>query len=172
MRCQAKLTDDGLHRLWLTRDWDSLKPTMVVIGLNPSTADATQDDPTIRRCIGFAKREGCGALTMLNLYTFRATDPDALFAQPYSQQFHPENEHAHQTWCLNKSRKVVAAWGAEPRANELAIKYAEWADVMGIALWCLGRTKSGQPRHPLYVKGDAPLLSFNDHAGASQRFAQ
>jgi len=74
----ADLSPDGFYRYSLGRRWTPGEKLLVVIGLNPSTADATQDDPTIRRCVGFAKRWGFGGLLMLNLFAYRATDPEEL----------------------------------------------------------------------------------------------
>lgn len=62
----AVFSPDRAHRYRLTREWYSDRPPFVVIGLNPSTADESQDDPTIRRCLSFARREGCGSLVMVN----------------------------------------------------------------------------------------------------------
>jgi len=73
----AIVSDDGLYRYRLWRRWDAECPTMVWIMLNPSTADAEVDDPTIRRCIGFARREHCGGIEVVNLYALRATNPAA-----------------------------------------------------------------------------------------------
>jgi len=78
----ATFSTDRVYRYALWRVWDAALPSFVVIGLNPSTADETENDPTIRRCIGFAKREGCGGLVMLNLFAVRATDPRVMMAHP------------------------------------------------------------------------------------------
>jgi hypothetical protein len=76
------LSPDGLYRYLLWRTWNPKANTMVWLMLNPSTADAMNDDPTIRRCIGFAQREGCGSIQVLNLYALRATKPKHLFDHP------------------------------------------------------------------------------------------
>ena len=147
----ADISPCGLYRYTLRRTWAS-GPECAFIMLNPSTADADNDDPTIRRCISFAKREGCGALLVVNLFAFRATDPAemARAADPVG----PDNDRV-----LDEALKTdfaIAAWGAHPMAQKkgklLAAQYY---------LDCLGKTKSGAPRHPLYVKGDAPMIPFN-----------
>ena len=74
----AIFSDGRVYRYTLVREWDAAKPLFVFIGLNPSTADETQDDPTIRRVIRFAKRAGCGRLLMLNIFGFRSTDPQGM----------------------------------------------------------------------------------------------
>jgi hypothetical protein len=78
----AAFSEDRRHRYELWRIWDRKVRKMVVIGLNPSTADETKNDPTIRRCINFAQRERCGGLVMLNLFGFRATDPKVMKLEP------------------------------------------------------------------------------------------
>lgn len=74
----AVISDDGRYRYRLWRTWAPELPRMAWIMLNPSTADAEVDDPTIRRCVGFAKREGCGGIEVVNLYAYRSTDPSVL----------------------------------------------------------------------------------------------
>ncbi len=92
------------YALW--RRWDSSKSPLIVIGLNPSTADERQDDPTIRRCINLAKREGCGSYVMLNLFAFRARDPKVMKA--HAEPIGPENDVAIAAWCTFGSSNVVA----------------------------------------------------------------
>ena len=77
----AVVSDDGLYRYILTRTWDRSLPALVFCMLNPSTADATVDDPTIRKCIGFAQRLGYGGIIVVNLFAYRATKPRELYAQ-------------------------------------------------------------------------------------------
>jgi hypothetical protein len=96
----AVFSPDQKYRYVLWREWSGHPRRLVVIGLNPSTADATKNDPTVTRCINFAKREGCGGMIMLNLFAFRATDPGVMMeaADPVG----PENDkyilaHASRT---------------------------------------------------------------------------
>jgi hypothetical protein len=156
----ARLSACGTYRYSLTREWSrGLSRRLIVIGLNPSTADAELDDPTIRRCVSFATREGCGGLLMLNLFAFRATNPAELAnaADPIG----PDNDHEIQNtfWTYDVDRGTyLAAWGAHAMAVERA------RDLMLLweapRLFCLGKTKEGHPRHPLYVPGTQPLESF------------
>ena len=148
IRCDAAISDCGRYRWWLSRTWGDAPP-LVFIGLNPSTADASQDDPTIRRCIGFARRERCGGLLMLNLFAFRATDPHLLYGVP--DRVGGENNRYLRTLATGK---VVAAWGAHALAPARA---AEVRKLLSVPLLCLGTTKDGSPRHPLYVRADEPL---------------
>jgi len=150
----AILSECGRYRYRLDRRWGP-GPVMGFIMLNPSTADASQNDPTIRRCIGFAKREGCGALMVVNLFAFRATEPKAMMVADDPRG--PENMQ-HVVEALNIiDGPLIAAWGtggAHMRAGE---KMAEW---IGWRLQCLGVTKGGHPKHPLYVKSDAKLMTL------------
>jgi hypothetical protein len=157
----ALFSDDGLYRYELTREWGPGK-LVCFIGLNPSTADAEQDDPTIRRCISFAKREGGGRLLMLNLFSWRSTNPKALIGLP-NPIGEPPEEIAPR-W--NNAALVIAAWGAIHKS--LRWRAGQVADMLcgDSRARCLGTTADGSPRHPLYVRGTAPLQAWpalNDH---------
>jgi hypothetical protein len=141
----ARISADGLYRYALLRRWKDDGGFVTFVMLNPSTADATVDDPTIRRCVGFAKAWGYGAVHVLNLFAYRATDPKELtrVADPIG----PENDTYLARHGVD-SGLMVAAWGshkmARPRAYDLTRRlHARWH--------CLGTTKDGSPRHPLYV---------------------
>lgn len=154
----AWISDDGLYRYRLARRWSS-GVTMVFILLNPSTADAEVDDPTIRRCIGFAKREGCGALEVINLYALRATKPIHLLDHPDPEG--PENPMAWaQTLFDNYPGFIVAGWGAHSGMVDLPPSKALRGYCSSQPMMCLGTTKEGAPRHPLYVKADQPLREW------------
>lgn len=158
LKSDAIISDCGKYRYSLTREWGE-GPTAVFIMLNPSTADAALDDPTIRRCISFAKREGCGGLRVENLYAYRATKPDDMFA--LGDEAVGETDTFIRDAAVNTTGPVIAAWGADPRASERQLEVDQMLCMLGIDLVCLGKTKSGAPRHPLYVKGDAPLIEFS-----------
>lgn len=153
----AGFSECGAYRYWLTRQWNPELETLVWIMLNPSTADATQDDPTIRRCMGFARRWGYGGTTVLNLYAYRSTDPKAL--RSVADPVGPENDETIRG-ILSGQWLAVAAWGANAeraRAHTVAVI----ASRMRCALMCLGTTAAGAPRHPLYVRADAELLRWD-----------
>lgn len=118
--------------------------------LNPSTADAMVDDPTIRRCIGFSRRWGYDEMVVVNLYALRATDPAELGRAV--DPFGPHNADTIDRH-LRSSEAVIAAWGAHPWVTRVA------APILGAqrTFHCLGRTKAGHPRHPLYVGREATL---------------
>lgn len=149
----AVISPCGQYRYMLGRRWGA-GPACVFVMLNPSTADAEQDDPTIRRCIGFAKREGCGGLVVVNLYAFRATDPKGLLTA--TDPVGSEND-AYIAGALSMpERIVVAAWGAGDRMRRAKTVLARHPG----RFVCLGLSKDGHPRHPLYIKRDQPLFPF------------
>lgn len=141
----ATFDETGAYRYHLWRAWDDALPRVCFVMLNPSVADADRDDPTIRRCMGFAKTWGFGALDVVNLYAFRATRPADLFRA--ADPFGPDNDQ----WILEMASRaalVIAAWG-----NHGAWRSATVLPSLGAA-YCLGMTAAGQPRHPLYVRRD------------------
>ena len=153
----AILSADGKYRYRLTRDFGMVGvDTCCFIMLNPSTADAIQDDPTIRRCIGYAKALGCGELTVVNLFAYRSTDPEALYALSKDVAIGPENDR-HIAEACNASHIIICAWGNHGqhmgRANDVLklIRAQQGARPMALKI----NAKSGQPAHPLYLKGDA-----------------
>lgn len=156
----AVISKCGTYRYHLWRIWDDLLPTMVFILLNPSTADASEDDPTIRRCIGFAKREGCGGISVRNVFALRATDPDELAKHP--DPFGPDNEE-HLLAARNCSLMtvLVLGWGGK-LANKRLRHFYKQAEVICMVQSpnCFGVTKDGDPRHPLYLRGDAPMVPW------------
>ena len=154
----AVISDCGQFRYALTRRWGS-GPTALFIMLNPSTADASDDDPTIRRCIAFAKREGCGGLQVENLYGFRATDPEQMFSK--GEIAVGQTDRFILLAAADAPRPLICAWGADRRAKARAKQVTAYLKEWGATPLCLGRTKDGSPRHPLYVKGNAPLMPFD-----------
>lgn len=147
---QAEISACGQYRYFLERAWASDSDRMLVVGLNPSTADATIDDATIRRCVGFAKAMGFSGLHMANLFALRSTDPKAL-------QEHPDPSGPHNDEWLAKlhtqATVVVAAWGnwgkLYGRSSAIRRQYP--------GLQCFGVTASGEPKHPLYLPSTTKL---------------
>lgn len=162
MKTSADFSDDRRYRYKLTREWDGNGGNLVVIGLNPSTADETVDDPTIRRCISFAKREGCGGLVMLNLFAWRATDPAfmKLVACPVAE-FEREHEN-DKAICLSlpNATAIVAAWGTHGAFLNRGAEVRRMIEGRNRPLYHLGLTKGGHPKHPLYLRGDTPLVRW------------
>lgn len=152
----AFISEDGLYRYTLWRDWrkpGETTKTVLFVGLNPSTADADKDDPTIRRCIGFAKAWGYNKLIMVNLFAFRATDPkDMKSTQDPEGPLNREivgnaTDHADLT---------IAAWGAHGLFKEQNDRYIKYLTNP----YHLGLTKNGFPKHPLYLKADVKPEPF------------
>lgn len=145
------------YRYILTRKWGGMfnrEGSCVFIMLNPSTADDQNDDPTIRRCIDFAKRWGHDGLTILNLFALRSTNPAALLGD--ADPVGPDNDRYIAEVCRTAGRLVVA-WGAHEMAQARGLAVLT---NLGHRASCLGLTQSGAPRHPLYVKADTPLVPF------------
>ena len=154
----AHISECGKYRYTLERRWDH-GPLLPFIMLNPSTADADIDDPTIRRCMGFACREGFGGIIVGNLFAFRATDPKVMLAAP--NRVGPLNEKtlfdiATRAWL--EEVPIVAAWGSNADGKG-GFTVARLRGI-GATVKCLGMTKGGEPRYPLYVKGDQPLVEY------------
>jgi hypothetical protein len=142
----AVISEDGRYRYRLDRRWGH-GPRVVWIMLNPSTADAEQDDPTLRRITAFSRGWGFSALTVVNLYAWRATDPADLWTA--SDPVGPDNDFHIAEVCATSH--VIAAWGAHARLDRIAAVLA----LPGMdGLRALAVTKTGQPRHPLYLRGD------------------
>lgn len=156
----AHISDCGLYRYRLTRHWGGAPPLPFVM-LNPSTADANIDDPTIRRCMGFARREGAGGVIVVNLYGLRATDPAELLKT--RDPFGPDNRanvRAIGLEAVASSMPVVCAWGVGGWVKSADMDIIHLLKGTGARLVCLGTTKGGHPKHPLYIKGDQPLTPF------------
>lgn len=157
-RRSAKLSLDRRYRYVLRREWgqeSEPERRMVIIGLNPSTADEHVDDPTIRRCIGFAQREGCTQLVMLNLFAFRAPYPRTLGRA--LDPIGPENDRALRIWTAPPAPAfLIAAWGAWGRLHGRGEEVAKRLE----NLLCFGTTMYGQPLHPLYLRADTPLRPY------------
>lgn len=141
------------YRYTLSRTWNESKGTVVFCGLNPSTATHDKDDPTIARCINFAKSWGFGRYVMLNMFGFRSTDPKGLDA--VDDPNGPDNDY----WIRHEVAKadlVIVAWGANKHTAARAKAVLE----MIPQPFCLGTTKRGSPRHPLYVLGSQNPVPF------------
>jgi hypothetical protein len=141
---QAQMDALGQYRYNLVRIWEEHQPRVCFVMLNPSTADAYQDDPTIRRCIGFARAWGYGSLEVVNLYAWRATDPKEIWKATFP--IGSENDRYIDA-AVKRSSCVIAAWGVGAKCR------ARVGQVNRILVnaYCLGRTKKGDPRHPLFI---------------------
>lgn len=148
------------YRYLLTRIWDPKTPPTVFLMLNPSTADAMDDDATIRRLAGpngFARRMGAGGLVVVNLFALCSTDPRAL--KHHVDPVGPLNDAFIRRATAGAST-VVAAWGAAGVEHGRGARVVQALRARGTALHCLGQTSTGQPRHPLYLPGEAVLEPY------------
>lgn len=153
MESSAEFSACRSYRYALWRIWDAQAPLLNIIGLNPSTADAVHNDNTIRRCIGFAKDNGFGRVCVTNLFAYRATYPSDLLA--FHAPIGPENDE----WLkriAGQADQILYAWGND------GLVHGRDAVVQGFLPpgSCLGTTKKGAPRHPLYVRKDAEWFSY------------
>ena len=151
----AVFSDDRVHRYTLTRVWDRSREVAMFIGLNPSTADETQDDPTIRRCTRFARDWGFGGLVMTNIFAFRSTDPNGMKAA--RDPVGPDNDD-HILKMAMHAGVIVCAWGAHGVFMDRGLEVVEL--LRGFKLKIFKTTKSGMPVHPLYQRADAPLKTY------------
>ncbi len=155
----AVISACGRFRYLLTRQVGPGPRTTTFIMLNPSTADATNDDPTIRRCIGFARSWGCGRLAVLNLFAVRATDPADM--KRADDPVGPENRGwFERTLQTHRDGPVVCAWGVhgEHRGQDLTV--LGWLEGYDVEPLTLGITRDGHPKHPLYLPKGAELVAF------------
>lgn len=141
----AIFSDNRIYRYALTRIWDKKLPSIMIIGLNPSTADESENDPTIRRCIGFAKKWGYGKLYVTNLFAYRATYPKNLFE--YSEPIGDENDY----WIsklLKEVDTVVLAYGNSGKYRNRD------KEILNLVQnpYCIKTSKANMPVHPLYMK--------------------
>lgn len=146
------------YRLSLRRTWNRARPYCMFIGLNPSTATKYADDPTIRRCVTFARDWGYGGLYMANLFAYRATDPADMMKAADPVGVGPSNDE-YLEMMAHGAGVIVCAWGTNGdhlgRANQVKNLLA------GHNLFCLDKTKHGHPKHPLYIKANTQLKPFN-----------
>ena len=169
MKIQSYVIDAGAdfspcekYRYSLYRVWDPTLPRVAFCGLNPSTASATADDPTIRKCITLARLWGFGTFTMLNLFGWRSTDPDGLLG--LVDPVGPDNDAAIVRVCMASTR-VVMAWGrfskqrhiVGPRAFVVRRLLLDPTSELGH----LGLNGDGSPKHPLFLKGTTPFTPID-----------
>jgi len=165
IRRSAEISECGRYRWWLRRSWNPvygaeyLQGTVCFVMLNPSKADALQDDPTIRRCINFADNWGFTALSVRNLFPWRATDPDEMRAYGILTLTGGDRGNA-ELQASATADLVIAAWGASPRIIGRDVAALNMFGTRPI--YCLGTTKNGYPKHPLYIRADTEPQPFRN----------
>lgn len=153
MKTDANLSSCRKYRYALWRIWDESKPYAMFIGLNPSTADETENDPTINRCINYSKDWGYGGLCMANLFAFRATAPSDMMAS--NEPIGLDNDE----WIKKLAEEagvIVAAWGNDGSYLDRSKEVRK----MIPGLMCLKINQSGEPAHPLYQPGTATPIKW------------
>jgi hypothetical protein len=148
MKKGAVIDKAGLYRYSLWRDWDMEKPKLVFIMLNPSKADANIDDPTLRRCINFANSWDFGSLIVVNLFAYRSASP--LDLRQVDDPIGSQNDR-YLKKAIKSADRVVVAWGNNGKLMQRDRLVLELLSKHNVQPHCLGITKSGYPRHPLYV---------------------
>lgn len=156
MKTGATFSPDRVYRYTLVRDWRGdieavgglSGPIAHFVCLNPSTADETTNDPTVRRCIGFARSWGYGGLVLTNIFAYRATNPKHL---PFQRDpSGPDNDDAIMS-AAQTSAITVMAWGDHGKLQRRGEHVIAMLHEAGIGLHYLVKTLSGQPGHPLYL---------------------
>lgn len=164
MHKTAVMSECRKYRYQLGRRWGSGASTMYFIMLNPSTADHETDDPTIKRCIHFAQRERFDGLAVMNLFALRATNPADLWDA--EDPVGPGNMDTFQRWLGDMRRDdsvVVCAWGGAKNAVAEGKRMRHRLQFIGVRPMCLGHTQAGAPNHPLYLRGDTPLIPWKGY---------
>ncbi|MEM6449808.1 MAG: DUF1643 domain-containing protein [Cyanobacteria bacterium P01_D01_bin.105] len=146
----------GDYRYELSRRWGA-EAEVAFVMLNPSRADASVDDPTLRACIQFAQRWGCGSLTVVNLFGYRTPHPKVLMQM--SDPVGPENDE-YVVRAVEKAEQVVLAWGNFGGWLERDRTILTLLKPQRHKLRYLQLNRSGHPRHPLYIKRDVPLSLY------------
>lgn len=152
MRRAAEISPCGLYRYWLEREWDTALPKLVVCMLNPSTADAAVDDPTLLTLIHFGRLWGYGGLAVVNLYGWRSPHPSVMksAAARLDEVNLRRGREAMLVAATMGDRRLLVAWGNDGDFEGQATRFADCAaDLIGVDLICLGTTLSGAPKHPM-----------------------
>lgn len=163
MKANAVISSCQKYRFLLTRDWWASGPRMTWLMLNPSTADALVDDPTVKRCVSYAKAWGCSGLDVVNLVPWRATDPKELFTVPWGKLDHPDN-WGYFDRSVRANALVVCGWGSTPEKHLALANKANvllrYLNRLGTVPHCLKTSRNGSPVHPLYQKKDLKPVPF------------
>ena len=163
IRRSADFSPCRTWRYTLKRVWDRDLPVALFVLLNPSTADARNDDPTNRRGIGYAIKWGCGGVTFVNLFAYRTPHPRIL--KRAEDPVGPDNDE----WILREAAavagsgpngRVILAWGIHGTFHHRDAKVIELLQNAGAPLWCMGLTKGGHPKHILYLPGTLKPVEY------------
>lgn len=145
------------YRYTLTRIWDPTKPCLVFVMLNPSTADESDNDPTVERCQRRARRMGYGGVIVLNLFALRSTDPKRLYE--VTDPIGVDNDAAIEAIC-RRAPMVICAWGTHGAYRDRGAYVRDMLRRIGVPLHALAINRDGSPKHPLYVANDAMPVEY------------
>jgi len=165
----AEVSADGKYRYLLWREWKTSEfrrsarvagSTCLFVMLNPSTADARENDPTIRRCMGFAQDMGHNRLEVVNLFAYRATDPQELLDVGVASTIIGAQNDRNIMRAAERASVIVCAWGTKGWIADRAKTVR--AMLSNYELYALGFTQGGHPKHPLYVAKGTKLERLSD----------
>lgn len=170
---KANISEDGQYRYRLERSWDDSLPQLCIVMVNPSTADADSDDPTVLQCVAAARKWGYGSISVVNLWAFRSPSPEKLQQLHVAAALGPRNMQVLYDE-VTSSNATLLAWGnngawmnAGPHFVARLLGYKELSEVNERApsalhmdsLYCLGMTNAKEPRHPLRAEiPDHPVI--------------
>lgn len=154
---EASVSDCGQYRYSLSRNWGDGQKTILFIGLNPSIADASIDDPTVRRLIGFCKQWGYDGFSVCNLFAYRATEPKDMMsaADPIG-----ETNDEILLGLASGADKIVFCWGSLGGFNDRSALLANKLKDFKSKTYVFGHNKNGEPKHPLYLSYKTELRSI------------
>lgn len=147
----AIISECGKYRYQLWRIWDNTKSLCMWVMHNPSTADANEDDPTIRRCIGFAKSWGYGGIYVGNIFAYRATNPKDMKGKSYNELVGENRQHIKDM--ESKCDLIIEAMGNPVISSVMPFTYEKEPHYLKL-------TKAGNPCHPLYLKSDLTPIKY------------
>jgi hypothetical protein len=148
-------SEDGRYRYVLWRVWSQVKPYLLFVGLNPSKANSTINDPTITRLMVRASTAGYGGLFAANLYSLVSSAPGILWQKEDSIGI-DNDRYLQKLIDIAASGRVLCGWGSYPPAKDRAQSVLK----MIPDPYCLGQNSDGQPRHPLYVAYSVPMVKL------------
>lgn len=161
MHRSAAISACGRYRYRLDREWDPERGRIYVCLINPSTADASEDDATLRGLVARSKKLGFGSVAVWNAFAIRSSNPADIYAadDPVGPQ-NDEYTKAILSECRERNAQCLVGWSRHGKHLARADWIVSTANTLGVSLSCLAVNADGSPRHPLYVKHDAPLIRW------------
>lgn len=153
------MDEHHIHRYALWRNWENKKSKVLFIGLNPSRADEIFNDPTITRCINFAKAWGFGGMYFANLFSFRTPYPKILVQSLQNSQAHNTLTDYWLKQLISSSEKIICCWGSWKFTGDRSQQVLDFIKDP----YCLGVNKNGSPKHPLYLLDSTKPIQYLSH---------